>query len=171
MDHVGKENFVLLLKRYNEVFSKHALDYGEAKGFVHRIQLTDDRPCRLPYRRVPTAHYRKLCQVLTEMEEQEIIQKSVSEYASPLVMVWKKGGNLRIYTDFRWMNARTFKDAHPLPYQSECLAALGRNMYLSTIDLTCGFYKMPMSEEDKNIRLLLTTWLTQIQSDATGALQ
>ncbi len=47
-------------------------------------------PFRLPYRRIPPAHYQKLRIALTEMEEQGIIRKSVSEYASPLVLVWKK---------------------------------------------------------------------------------
>ena len=37
-------------------------------------------------------HYQKLRQVLSEMEERGIIRKSMSEYASPLVMVWKKDG-------------------------------------------------------------------------------
>ena len=82
-----KLQLVTLLERYQDVFSKHHLDCGEAKGFVHRICLTDDHPFRLPYRRVPPAHYQKLRQVLTEMEEQGIIWKSMSEYASPLVMV------------------------------------------------------------------------------------
>ena len=125
------------------------MDCGEAKGFIRRIRLTDDRPFRLPYRRVPPAHYQKLRQVLTDMEEQGIIRKSVSDYASPLVMVWKNNGNLRICTDFRWLNARTLKDAHPLPHQSDCLAALGGNTYFSTMDLTSGFYNIPMAEEDK----------------------
>lgn len=87
--------------------------------------------------------------MLTEIEEQEIIRKSVSDYASPLVMVWKKDGGLRICTDFRWLNARTHKNAHPLPHQSDSLAALGGNTYFSTMDLTSGFYSIPMCEEDK----------------------
>ncbi|KAI4905797.1 hypothetical protein NFI96_024895 [Prochilodus magdalenae] len=149
-------NFSQLLLNYHDVFSKHALDCGEAKGFTHRIRLVDERPFRLPYRRVPPAHYQKLRQVLTEMEEQGIIRKSVSEYASPLVMVWKRDGSLRICTDFRWLNARTLKDAHPLPHQSDCLAALGGNTYFSTMDLTSGFYNIPMQEEDKKYTAFTT---------------
>lgn len=153
---MGKEKLVDLLIKYNDIFSKHALDCGEAKGFVHRIRLTDERPFCLPYRRVPPAHYQKLRQVLSEMEEQEIVKKSVSEYASPLVLVWKKDGNLRLCTDFRWLNMRTLKDAHPLPHQSDCLAALGGNTYFSTMDLTSGFYNIPMAEEDKKYTAFTT---------------
>lgn len=152
----GKEKLVKMLEKYNDIFSKHAHDCGKAEGFVHRIRLTDERPFRLPYRRVPPAHYQKLRQVLSEMEEQEIIRRSVSEYASPLVLVWKKDGSLRICTDFRWLNARTLKDAHPLPHQSDCLAALGGNTYFSTMDLTSGFYNIPMAEEDKKYTAFTT---------------
>lgn len=156
VSHSTKSQLVEMLEQYQDVFSKHHPDCGEAKGFVHRIRLTDDRPFRLPYRRVPPAHYQKLRQVLTEMEEQGIIRKSVSEFASPLVMVWKKNGDLRICTDFRWLNARTIKDAHPLPHQADCLAALGGNSVFSTMDLTSGFYNLPMHEEDKKYTAFTT---------------
>lgn len=90
------------------------------------------------------------------MEGQGIIQKSMSEYASPLVMVWKKNGDLRICTDFQWLNARTINNAHMLPHQSEFLAALGGNTIFSTTDLTSGFYNLPTHEEDKNYTAFTT---------------
>ncbi|KAL7851923.1 hypothetical protein SRHO_G00177080 [Serrasalmus rhombeus] len=144
-----KSKLVDLIAKYDTVFSRHSLDCGEARGFCHRIRLTDDRPFRLPYRRLSPAHYQKLRQTLDEMEEKEIIRKSSSEFASPLVLVWKKNGELRICTDFRWLNARTVKDAHPLPHQADVLAALGGNAFFSTMDLTSGYYNVPLHEEDK----------------------
>lgn len=44
---------------------------------------------------------------------------------------------------------RSLKDAHPLPHQSDCLAALDGNTYFSTMDLTSGFNNIPMAEESK----------------------
>lgn len=79
-----------LVIKYEDVFSRRHLDCNEAKGFVHRIRLTDERPIHLPNRRVPPAEYQKLCQVLNELEEKEIIRMSTSEFASPLIFVWKK---------------------------------------------------------------------------------
>ena len=151
-----RSRLIQLLTEYQDIFSKHPLDCGEVEGYKHRIRLTDDRPFRLPYRRVPPAHYQKLRQVLTDMEEKGIIRKSSSEYASPLVMVWKKDCGLRICTDFRWLNARTLKDAHPLPHQSDCLAALGGNCLFSTMDLTSGFFNIPMHEDDKKYTAFTT---------------
>ena len=96
--------------------------------------MVGDRPFRLPYRQVPPNQYDKLRTAINDMEEKGIIRKSHSEYASPLVLVWKKNGDLRICTDFRWLNAKTLKDAHPLPHQADTLAALGGNAFFSTMD-------------------------------------
>ncbi len=151
-----KEELASLILSYHDVFSRDRLDCGEAKDFVHRIHLCDERPFRLPYRRIPPAHYQKLREVLSEMEEKGIISKSVSEYASPLVMVWKKDGSLRLCTDFRWLNAKTIKDAHPLPHQADCLAALGGNLFFSSMDLTSGFYNVPLHVSDRHYTAFTT---------------
>lgn len=50
-----RNKLIDLIKKY-EFFSRHSLDCGEAKGFCHRIPLTDDRPFRLPYRRLSLTH-------------------------------------------------------------------------------------------------------------------
>ncbi|KAJ7997122.1 hypothetical protein DPEC_G00225680 [Dallia pectoralis] len=146
-----KGKLVNLIAKYESIFSRHSLDCGKATGFVHRIRLSDSRPFRLPYRRLSPSHYDKLRTALNEMEERDIIRKSTSEYASPLVLAWKKNGDLRLCTDFRWLNARTIKDAHPLPHQAEALAALGGNAFFSTMDLTSGFYNVEVHEEDKKL--------------------
>ncbi len=156
VSEMWRRKLAALIVSYHDVFSKDKLDCGEAKDFVHRIHLYDERPFRLPCRRTPPAHYQKLREMLSEMEEKGIISKSVSEYASPLVMVWKKDGNLRVCTDFRWLNAKTVKDAHPLPHQADCLAALGGNAFFSTMDLTSGFYNVPLHVSDRRYTAFTT---------------
>lgn len=72
-------------------------------------------------------HYQKLRQFLTE------------RICFPTCDGLEKNGDFRICTDFWWMNARTIKDAHPLPHQSDCLAAIGGNTIFSTMEvfITC----------------------------------
>lgn len=144
-----KNKLLQIIQQYEYIFSRHKMDCGDATDFVHRIRLVDDKPFRLPYRRVPPCHYEKLRTALSEMEELGIIRKSQSEYSSPLVLVVKPNGDLRICNDFRWLNARTVKDAHPLPHQTDALAALGGNVFFSTMDLTSGFYNVRLHEDDK----------------------
>lgn len=144
-----RDRLLNLIVKYESTFSRGKMDCGEATDFVHKIHLVDEKPFRLPYRRVAPCHCDKLRTVLNEMELKGIIRKSQSEFASPLVLVWKKNGDLRVCTDFRWLNAKTVKDAHPLPHQSDALAALGGNVLFSTMDLTSGFYNVPLFEEHK----------------------
>lgn len=144
-----KMKLLHLVKKYESIFSRNKTDCGEANDFVHWIRLVDEKPFCLPYRCVPPSHYETLRVALDEMGEKGLIRKSNNEYASPLVLVWKKNGDLRICTDFRWLNAITVKDAHPLPHQADALDALGGNAFFSTMDLTSGFYKVALYEDDK----------------------
>ncbi len=142
-----KAKLVQLISQYHSIFSRQKLNCGA--GFVHRIRLSDNKPFRLPHRRLAPNQYERLRQALDEMEERKIIRKYSSEFASPLVQVWKKLGDLRICTDCCWINARTFKDAHPLPHQADALAAMGGNAYFSTMDLTSGYYNVEVHEDDR----------------------
>ncbi|CAI5660169.1 unnamed protein product [Oreochromis niloticus] len=145
----GREKLVGLIAQFESIFSRDKLDCGKANGCLHRIRVVDDKPFRLPCRRMPPTHYEKLRQALNDMEEREIIRKSCSEFASPLVLVWKKSGELRICNDFHWLNARIVKDANPLPHPADALAALGGNRLFSTMDLTSGYYNVEVHEEDR----------------------
>lgn len=111
------------------------------KYFVHRI-------CLFVSLTIQTSSSFTIPEIMCCFERDGGVRKSVSEFALPLVLCWKKDGNLRICTDFRWLNARTVKDAHPLPHQEDCLAALGGNLFFSTMDLTSGFYNIPLHEDN-----------------------
>ncbi|XP_035984622.1 uncharacterized protein LOC118558239 [Fundulus heteroclitus] len=74
-----RDKLLQIIERHESIFSRHKMDCGEASDFVHKIHLVDERPFRLPYRRVAPSHYEKLRTALNEMEERGIIRKSTSE--------------------------------------------------------------------------------------------
>ncbi|KAF0036598.1 hypothetical protein F2P81_011910 [Scophthalmus maximus] len=144
-----KERLVNLITEYQSIFSREKLDCGKATGFLHQFRVVDETPFQLPCRRIPPSQYEKVRKVLEDMEERDIIRKSSSEFASPLVLSWKKSRNVRICNDFRWLSARTIKDAHPHPHPADALAALGGNAYFSSMDLTSGYYNVEVHQEDR----------------------
>lgn len=71
------------------------------------------------------------------MEEQGIIRKSHSRYASPLIVVPKKTDNsgekkYRIVVDYRKLNEITLDDKYPLRNIDSILDKLGRAQYFTT---------------------------------------
>ena len=63
----------------------------------------------------------------------EIIEPSNSEWASP-------PGLVRYCIDYRFLNDATRKDAFPLPLIEECFDALNGVQFLSTTDLSSGYF-------------------------------
>ena len=62
---------------------------------------------------------------------------------------FKKDGSLRRCVDFRLVNSLTIKDSYPLPRIDESLDALQGSVWFSTLDLSSGYWQVPMHPEDK----------------------
>ena len=58
---------------------------------------------------------------IKEMLELGVIEKSVSPYSSPVVLVPKKDGSVRFCIDFRKLNKVTEFDAEPMPNVEEVI--------------------------------------------------
>ena len=69
-------------------------------------------------------------------------------YSSPMVLVKNKDGSIRVCVDFRQLNAKTIRDAHPLPRIEEALDCLSRAEYFSTLDLSHGFLQCALDKKD-----------------------
>ena len=67
-----------------------------------------------------------------------IIQKGLTGYSSPVVLIKRKNQNLyQVCSDFRILNEKLVKINHAYPLVRDCIEQLGRKKchYLSTIDL------------------------------------
>ena len=73
---------------------------------------------------------------------------ATSPYAAPVVLVRKKDKSLRLCVDYSQLNAKTIKDAYPLPRIDEALEALNGARYFSFIDLAQGYYKVAIDERE-----------------------
>ncbi|XP_072276834.1 uncharacterized protein [Pyxicephalus adspersus] len=69
------------------------------------------------------------------MKSQGIIIDSKSPYASPIVVVRKKCGSIRLCVDYRTLNRRTIPDQYTLPRIEEALEALNGNCWFTVLDL------------------------------------
>ncbi|XP_062407933.1 uncharacterized protein LOC134099157 [Sardina pilchardus] len=86
---------------------------------------------------------------INQLLEAQVIRESCSPYASPIVLVRKKDGSLRMCVDYRQLNVKTRRDAFPLPRIEESLDALSGAHWFSTLDLASGYNQVPVAEKDK----------------------
>lgn len=138
-----------LLHQHSGIFSRGEGDLGCTTLVEHQIPLTDDIPIRQRYRRLPPSQYEQVKAHIQQLLEAGIVKPSCSPYSSPIVIVQKKGGDMRLCVDYRLLNAKTRKDAYPLPRIEESLDALTGAKWFSTLDLASGYNQVPVAEADR----------------------
>ena len=83
------------------------------------------------------------------MEQAGTIERSPSEWAAPIVLVKKKDSTLRLCVDYHRLNAVSQTDAYPMPRIDELIDRLGDAKYITTLDLSQGFWQVPVRKEDQ----------------------
>ena len=76
-----------------------------------------------------------------------IIQESNSPFASPIVIVKKKDGSDRICVDYRKLNKLTVADPEPMITAEDLFQRLGKSKYYTKIDLSKGYWQIPVAED------------------------
>ena len=143
-----------LLDRFKEVLKSKP---GRTTLTEHRIRVKKtNQPVRQHPYRIPYAYRTAVEKELKEMEREGIIESSKSDWASPMVIVKKKDGSLRICVDYRKLNAVTEMDAYPMPRIDDILDQIGQAKYLTTLDLARGYWQVPVAKEDQHITAFTT---------------
>ena len=90
------------------------------------------------------------------MEKDGIIEPSTSEWASPIVLVPKKDGSLRMCVDYRRLSSVSEADAYPTPRIDDLIDRLGDARYISTLDLTRGHWQVPVAPQARSRTAFMT---------------
>lgn len=149
MPEEAKQRLCLKVSERKEVFSRHDWDVGCSKSTSQEIRLKDARPFRERSRRLPPADFKDLRQHLQELQAHGIISESRSPCASPIVIVRKKSGRVRMCIDYRTLNLQTIPDQDTVPRIEDALHCLSWSKWFSVLDVRSGYYQIPMSEADK----------------------
>jgi len=122
-----------------------------AKNFFHRIVLKDDEPVYRKQYQILEAHNIFIEETPTEWLKLGVVRRSQSMYNSPIFCVAKKTGRktgkgLRIVQDFRELNEHLHIDKYSMKEINECIGDIGlaNSTIFTTLDLTSGFWQMPL---------------------------
>jgi hypothetical protein len=110
------------------------------------IDLENTTPIFSRPRRLSFAEKNKLRDIIKGLAEEGIIRPSDSEYASPIVLVKKKSGEMRMCVDYRSLNKVTKRDNHPIPLIDDCIDYLANKDIFSLLDLKSGFHQVEMGK-------------------------
>ncbi len=146
-----KELVHLVEVQHEEGFSKHDRDYGRTSLIQFRAHPKDASAPPIavpPYRTRP-----ELKEVIDsqayEMIADGLVSHSTSPYSAPILLAKKKTGGYRFLTDFRKINDQCDKVVYPLPRIEDSLQKLDNPVIFTSLDLTKGFWQMPIHPEDR----------------------
>ena len=145
-----------MLEEYHEVFSLGKEDRGETDLIELHIDTGDAVPWKYPVRRVPFAVRDEIARNLQEMQDANVIQPSISPWASPVVLVRKKDGTLRFCVDYRGLNSVTKLDQFPLPHIDDLLDQLGKSRYFTTLYLASGYWQIQVDKPSREKTAFIT---------------
>lgn len=111
--------------------------------------MTDDKLFREHARHLPRGDVADLRKHLKELSKAGIISKSRGPYASPIVVVHKKNGSIRMCVDYRTLNRRTVPDQYTVPRIEDALTHLNGSQWFSVLNLRSGYYQIPLDKADK----------------------
>ena len=153
-----------LCDEYSDIFSTHSGDIGYTKLITMDIDTGDHPPvAQRPYN-LPLKHLQWVKEELETLENAGIIARSVSPWASPIVIVPKRSQpgeapQRRLCVDYRVLNSLlpTVSKAHsraqgilslvPLPKIDKLYARLKGSKFFSSLDCTSGYNNIGLSEE------------------------
>ena len=134
---------------YTNIFSSSSEDIGQTHLAYHNINTTTEVPIRQRAYRTSPAMRVEIQSQVDDLLRRGVIEESYSPWASPIVMVKKKDNTFRFCVDYRALNAVTIRDSHPIPRQDDSIDALSSSTYFSVMDLSSGYWQIPLNPDDK----------------------
>ena len=113
---------------------------------IHHIDTGDAIPIRCTPYKIPQKLEDEVNKEIRKMLGMGIIRPSISPWASPVVIVPKPDGTIRFCVDYRKLNKVTKMDAYPIPSMDRMVDKVAAAKYITTLDLTKGYWQIPLEE-------------------------
>ena len=154
--HIKSRTLQQVLDKHEAVFEK---GLGTLKKFKAKLHLKSGAtPKFVKARPVPFALRPEVEASLQKLEQEGVLEKVIhSEWGSPIVVVPKKTGGVRICGDYKvTLNQVLDVDQHSLPKPSDLFATLAGGKVFSKLDLAQAYHQMEVVEKFQHL-LTITT--------------
>ena len=170
-----RERFEKLKGKYPKVFSMNSEDIGQTNLVTIHVDTGDNPPICQKLYTLPLKHYSWVQQEIKTLEHVGVIKKSISPWASPIVVVPKeistwwspKTKNVCGFLKNQWTPAQTQRvdkqmdtqgnlSLIPLPKIDEMYANLRGAKIFTTLDLQSGYYHITLDNKSKAKTVFVT---------------
>ena len=145
-----------LQEKYKDVFTG---ELGTVKGIKAKLTLKDEsKPKYVKARTVPFSMRAKVEAELDRLEQEGTLTKvQHSDWATPIVPVLKKNGQVRICGDFKvTLNPMLKVDQYPLPKIDDIFANLNGGLHYTKIDLRQAYLQLEVEDVCKELLTINT---------------
>ncbi|GFV54387.1 retrovirus-related Pol polyprotein from transposon 17.6 [Trichonephila clavipes] len=143
-----------LINKFKYIFTKPV---QPARVGAHKIELVANAVRIKPHcYSVPMAYRREVERQVQDLLDLNLIEPSEAEIAHPIVCVAKKDSSIRMYVDFRALNAVTKVPVFPMKDMQELIFIARSAHWLTSIDLLKGHWQIKMDEESKPLTAFTT---------------
>lgn len=91
------------------VLGKRCIQDNTDPNLEMKLVLKHDQPISYTARRISYSDREKLKVIISDLLKEGVIRPSKSPYSSPIVLVRKKNGDIRLYVDYRELNKITVR--------------------------------------------------------------
>ncbi|CAC5407871.1 unnamed protein product [Mytilus coruscus] len=157
-----KQRLMVMLGTNRDVFAINLSELDCTDLHPHRIDTGDAAPVRQRFYRQSPAMKTESSKHIKEMLNNNIIEPSQSEWASPVCLVRKKGSTssssasnqpqYRFCIDFRQLNLLCVKRVYPIVQMDDIVDMLGeaKAKFYSTVDMFNGYHQIKLDPETKH---------------------
>lgn len=140
--NVLPSDIVALLDEYADVF-KEPLGLPLIRAYDHSIPLKEGvKPVVVRPYRYPQVQKNEIENQVNQMLESGVIQRSLSPFASLVILVKKMDGSWQFCVEYRQLNAITVKNMFIIPIIEQLLDGLWGACNFSKLDLRVGYHQI-----------------------------
>lgn len=151
----AKRDILKLCTEFSDIFAMPDDQMSINNFYEQTIRTNDNEPVYVKNYRLPHSQKQEINTQVQKLLDNELIEPSVSNYNSPLILVPKKSPTgekrWRMCVDYRMLNRKLIADKFPLPRIDDILDNLGRAKYFSICDLYSGFWQIPIEKSSREL--------------------
>ena len=137
-----------IIQEYSDVFSNLP---GHTNTVDHKIELNCSEPVISKVYPVPVHLRTHFDTEVNDLLKQGIIERSISSYRSPVVLVKKPDNSYRMTVDYRQLNSFTHFDAEPAFNIDDDIHKMSGCVYFSDFDICNAYYQIDLDKASRHL--------------------